>query len=168
MNKTSISLIEIFIELLKRGDFLSIEHPDYQDEKDYLAFKKLLGNDEIRIAVAQALEIIKWKPDSEELYAIHLISMNREDKAILLGEVAIEPLIRAIYRQWGETRKQNIYALAKIGKPAVPALIKYYKATKNWEAYSLLTVKLLKEELKDRNLSISGPKKALLDRLEVK
>lgn len=77
----------------------------------------------VRKIAAEALESLKWQPDTSIAAAVYWIKDCNWDKCVELGEVAVAPLIDA-FVWWLSSERINIgRTLARIGGPAVEALI---------------------------------------------
>ena len=77
----------------------------------------------VRTKAVEALKSLKWQPDTSIAAAVYWIRDCNWDKCVELGEVAVAPLIDAFV--WGlpSERIDIGRTLARIGGPAVEALI---------------------------------------------
>ena len=81
-------------------------------------------DDRVRMKAAFALDKLGWKPRNDLEKAHHLIVKQLWDELVILGELAIEPLIKAFRYRDDWIIRGAIEALKKIGKASVMPLIK--------------------------------------------
>ncbi len=77
----------------------------------------------VRAAAVKALEKLGWQPDNSVAGAVYWVDKCKWDKCIELGDVAVEPLIHDFVWGVSSNRVDIAKTLAKIGGPAMDALI---------------------------------------------
>ena len=88
-----------------------------EDNPWYLGGKELYNNyyPSTRI-IANALMMLKWKPETDELLALQLVAMGKWNDCVKLGVPAVKPLIKVFEHNWDSEDQQNVAkTLGEIG-----------------------------------------------------
>lgn len=124
----------------------------------------------VRLSAAEALDAVHWEPTEEHL--VHYwIAKGACERCVPLGEAAVQPLAELLRDQYPPIQRQAVEALAAIGPPAVPALLRalehrdYWARTAAIEALGLIAAQHgrqavaappLVAALEDRSKSVRG------------